>query len=610
MKKIIYFFTFSMLIWNFNSDNFIYQLYAIQKVTSNTVLKSTTGDSVTVTHSQGTADGNVYVVVDDPTQLTGDDYLVFFDQQMYYRNENGEWVPGFPGRPNGPDTLTGSSISMAATYGPVAGSIEINCLLDLVSPDYNWADGITLTFPIGTTIIEALPFEANNGYIVPEIVGNILNLGIVNGPPTGNGAFTGGEEWKVSIMPYQLPLTVEWIIYDDGWSGGTLNAEGSTVINSVGYATKIEDHWNLFNLTTQDTVLEDQTVIMGYDLYTGEFVGDLIVDGFKISVDVGYTYPITIKSVKLNGTELDYSETDLWWFDDNYIVCDYTRFTAENGYAATSLPFYGGAGGTTEINLLQQDYEFRWTGVLIDTIINGKILTITQSGGSVVTLFGASSYSIADHPLNPNPGVEQGFTVRVPFEIWNVDDNQQVNALFWDRSGDPTMNGGAVWNQTSREYLWIVNTPYSPDVIDETSQVVAENATWNEIFYLSTFTLNDVVKIKYFNPIQIGVDLFTFTMGPASVDEETLPIKFHIFQNYPNPFNPSTKISWQSPVGSWQTLKIYDVVGNEVATLIDEYKPAGNYEVEWDATCLPSGVYFYQLKAGSFVETKKMILMK
>ena len=85
---------------------------------------------------------------------------------------------------------------------------------------------------------------------------------------------------------------------------------------------------------------------------------------------------------------------------------------------------------------------------------------------------------------------------------------------------------------------------------------------------------------------------------------------FELSQNYPNPFNPSTKISWQVPVGSWQTLKIYDVLGNEVATLVDEYKPAGTYEMTWYAEGLPSGVYFYQLLTNEFVETMKMILMK
>ncbi|MBE0572834.1 MAG: T9SS type A sorting domain-containing protein [Ignavibacteriaceae bacterium] len=99
---------------------------------------------------------------------------------------------------------------------------------------------------------------------------------------------------------------------------------------------------------------------------------------------------------------------------------------------------------------------------------------------------------------------------------------------------------------------------------------------------------------------------------PVRFDDQNLdlPTQYILHQNYPNPFNPSTKISWQSPVGSWQTLKIYDVLGNEVATLVDEYKPAGIYELEWDVIGLPSGVYFYQIKAESFIETKKMVLIK
>ena len=101
---------------------------------------------------------------------------------------------------------------------------------------------------------------------------------------------------------------------------------------------------------------------------------------------------------------------------------------------------------------------------------------------------------------------------------------------------------------------------------------------------------------------------------------EATPHSYKLDNNYPNPFNPSTKISWQSPVSSWQTLKIYDVMGNEVATLVDEYKLAGSYEVEFsakggsasggDASNLASGIYFYKLQAGAFAETKKMILTK
>ena len=101
--------------------------------------------------------------------------------------------------------------------------------------------------------------------------------------------------------------------------------------------------------------------------------------------------------------------------------------------------------------------------------------------------------------------------------------------------------------------------------------------------------------------------------SPVSVeDENTLqsPVTFNLYQNYPNPFNPTTKISWQSTVSSWQTLKVYDVLGNEVATLVDEYKTVGSYEVEFDASNLSSGIYFYKLQAGSSIETNKMILLR
>jgi len=94
------------------------------------------------------------------------------------------------------------------------------------------------------------------------------------------------------------------------------------------------------------------------------------------------------------------------------------------------------------------------------------------------------------------------------------------------------------------------------------------------------------------------------------VEVLALPKSFELDQNFPNPFNPSTKISWQSPVSGWQTLKVYDMLGTEVAKLVDEYKPAGVFEVTFDAAGLASGIYVYRLQAGSFVETKKMVILK
>jgi hypothetical protein len=108
---------------------------------------------------------------------------------------------------------------------------------------------------------------------------------------------------------------------------------------------------------------------------------------------------------------------------------------------------------------------------------------------------------------------------------------------------------------------------------------------------------------------QIDMD-GSFNYSPSFEVVIENPKEFELMQNYPNPFNPNTKISWQSPVSSRQMLKIYDVIGNEVATLVNEFKPAGKHELEFDASNFKSGVYFYKLEVGSFVETKKMILLR
>ncbi len=97
----------------------------------------------------------------------------------------------------------------------------------------------------------------------------------------------------------------------------------------------------------------------------------------------------------------------------------------------------------------------------------------------------------------------------------------------------------------------------------------------------------------------------------VGVDEENnLPFQFALAQNYPNPFNPSTKINFSIPEKSFTTLKIYDILGNEVANLFSEEKLAGNYEVQFDASKLSSGVYLYKLQSNSLVQTRKMILLK
>jgi hypothetical protein len=115
------------------------------------------------------------------------------------------------------------------------------------------------------------------------------------------------------------------------------------------------------------------------------------------------------------------------------------------------------------------------------------------------------------------------------------------------------------------------------------------------------------------NPdVQRGLQRAGFT-PVLSVAEGNSPNEFELHQNFPNPFNPATTIQFSIPVGTGHApslLKVYDVLGRDVATLVNEVKPAGTYTVHFDAPNLSSGVYYYRLSAGSFTATRKMLLTK
>jgi enterochelin esterase family protein len=122
---------------------------------------------------------------------------------------------------------------------------------------------------------------------------------------------------------------------------------------------------------------------------------------------------------------------------------------------------------------------------------------------------------------------------------------------------------------------------------------------WHEGHSWGSWRAHLDIALKYFFPITSDVK-----------KEEIVPREFVLAQNFPNPFNPNTKIRYSIPHQSDVLIKVYDILGREVETLLSEEKPSGIYEITWYAENLPSGVYFYQIKAGDFVETKKMVLMK
>jgi hypothetical protein len=159
---------------------------------------------------------------------------------------------------------------------------------------------------------------------------------------------------------------------------------------------------------------------------------------------------------------------------------------------------------------------------------------------------------------------------------------------------------------------------YSSADLNEWSPIVediwSDDSEWTEIEFDSTSCRYVKLLLKESNQgNKASVWEFESFGSMLKENQDQNPVNpetFNLSQNCPNPFNPSTKISWLTPVSSHQTLKVYDVLGNEVATLVDEFMEAGQHEVEFNANNLASGVYIYRIQTEEFTETKKMVLLR
>jgi len=134
------------------------------------------------------------------------------------------------------------------------------------------------------------------------------------------------------------------------------------------------------------------------------------------------------------------------------------------------------------------------------------------------------------------------------------------------------------------------------------------NKIWcnNPLDKIYVFDNNKAIAIGGAGTILVNNDIVV-NLNEDKIDRN---INFFLSQNYPNPFNPTTSIQYEISSRQFVTISVYDLLGREIATLINEEKPVGEYAVEFDGTGLPSGIYFYRIKAGSYSETRKMVLLR
>ncbi len=230
-----------------------------------------------------------------------------------------------------------------------------------------------------------------------------------------------------------------------------------------------------------------------------------------------------------------------------------------------------------------------------------------------------------------SPAAVNVFNRRSPSSEFNI-----VNSIFWNGGREISL-GPTGWppdvftkfnlvysrirvsdftnDQYGRVYWHEGNMESDPMIFRQTSGIYAlQNISPCIDKGVAYYELDGNILANLSSDEYIGSapDIGAYEYGsPTGISDENYTThRFSLQQNYPNPFNPSTIIKYSIPKQSNVTLKIFDVLGSEVETLVNTEQPQGNYEVDFDGNELTSGIYFYKLQAGDFVETKKMILLK
>ncbi|MFI5236568.1 MAG: T9SS type A sorting domain-containing protein [Ignavibacteriales bacterium] len=174
----------------------------------------------------------------------------------------------------------------------------------------------------------------------------------------------------------------------------------------------------------------------------------------------------------------------------------------------------------------------------------------------------------------------------------------------------------AIYTITDTIPAYILDTLVTGKHLNENFGLVEWIYSWSEEFgKLAKFDWQGETQHYLLGCVIDGI-VYGDTTLVTDVDDFVSETSYNLYQNYPNPFNPTTKIKYSIPQLSFVVVKVYDILGNEIATLVNEEKPAGTYEFTFGDVgtsrdlSLPSGIYFYQLQAGNFVASKKLILLK
>ncbi|MCH8034272.1 MAG: T9SS type A sorting domain-containing protein [Bacteroidetes bacterium] len=435
---------------------------------------------------------------------------------------------------------------------------------------------------------------------------------------------------------YDLPVTADGFVFSaDSYSCGS----GNTILSTATLVNPIDLHnssevfvfWdNDWNTTDSSDIA---LVEMSYDndlswitIWQRQGVSNrknqVIVDITEIYRDNPFPLLFRLRTVQ--------SSSESWWAIDNFyvigsdilsppppasnlIAIGYSDLTTDSVWVELNWSPGGGVATGHRIkrkfgneysqymyfNIAEVDIN---TSIYDDGTVNDETIYTYKIGIFEIPMFECWRYSNEATVLTPPIPVELiSFTASVTVNdvhlIWSTA-TELNNSGFEIQKLNPPLNplpGGGPKRWVKIGFVFGHGTTTEQQnysFIDESVSSGKYQYRLKQIDYDGTFEYSDIVELE------VG-----------------LPTEYSLEQNYPNPFNPSTTIQYAVSKRQFVTLKVYDVLGNEIATLVNEHKLAGSYEVEFNSMglihqTLTSGIYFYQLKAGSFVETKKMILLR
>lgn len=399
----------------------------------------------------------------------------------------------------------------------------------------------------------------------------------------GNGNLVNPQQMKNLTDSLKLFSSLPLLISTDQEGGrvARLNANNgfATTYTALKLGTQINH---------EDTTRKQSSLMAGWLKLVGINTNFAPV----VDVNVNPTSPAigNLERSFSNDTTVVYNHSK--WFIDEF---------KKKNIISTLKHFPGHGSATTDSHLGFTNITSTWRSFELypfKQLIADNVIDVVMTGH----LFNSKIDSLYPATLS-NKAINGLLKQQIGFNGVVVSDDMFMKAISnnytFDQSVELAVNAGV------DVLLYVSNLMTTPDKSSVVRKIIDLIEKKVQTGFIAESRINDAysrilnLKNKYLGASSI-----------AELSHSDMPTSFSLNQNYPNPFNPITVIKWQAHLDGWQTLKIYDVLGNVVAALVDEYKPSGNYAVTFSGITLASGVYFYRLTLGSYSQTKKMILLK